>query len=239
MILLVHSSGFNARQWRRLAESLTGNVVVPQLLGYETPWPAGEPFHFRQDVEHLAAHLTAPAHVVGHSYGGFLAMQLALVHPELVKSLALYEPVAFGILDDAQRADVDNVSALTGDLESWLSQFVDWWNGPGAWAALAEPTKNAFRAVGWKVSQEVASLATDRSDYTSIKVPTLLMTGTDTRPVEQLVVEKLAASMPNARLVRFDGLGHMGPIVAPAAINAEIKTHIDSLCAPVKTGLVK
>lgn len=229
MIFLVHSSGFNARQWRRLAESLTGNVVAPDLLGYATPWPSNAPFHFRQDVEHLAAQLTEPAHVVGHSYGGFLALQLALAHPHLVKSLALYEPVAFGILDEAERADVDNVSAATGDLETWLSRFVDWWNGAGAWAALAEPTKNAFRAVGWKVSQEVASLATDRSDYTSIAVPTLLMTGSETRPVERLVVEKLATAMPNARLVRFDGLGHMGPIAAPAAINAEIKTHIDSL----------
>lgn len=228
MILLVHSSGFNARQWRRLAESLSGNVVAPQLLGYDAPWPEGEPFHFRQDVEHLAAHLTEPAHVVGHSYGGFLALQLALAYPHRVKSLALYEPVAFSILDEAERADVEQVSALTGDIEAWLARFVDWWNGPGAWVALADPTKSAFRAVGWKVSQEVASLATDRSDYTTISVPTLLMAGSSTRPVERLVVEKLAAVMPRARLVTFEGLGHMGPIVAPAAINAEIKTHIDS-----------
>lgn len=229
MILLIHSSGFNARQWRRLAESLTGNVVVPQLLGYETPWPEGEPFHYRQDVEHLAAQITEPAHVVGHSYGGFLALQLALTYPDRVKSLALYEPVAFSILEEAERADVERVSALTTDIETWLERFVDWWNGAGAWAALAEPTKNAFRAVGWKVSQEVASLATDRSDYATISVPTLLMSGSNTRPVERLVVEKLAAAMPRARLVTFEGLGHMGPIVAPAAINAEIKTHIDSL----------
>lgn len=228
-VLLIHSSGFNARQWRRLAESLSDGyrVLSPNLLGYDEPWTG--PFHFRQDVEHLAAQLDEPAHVVGHSYGGFLAMQLALAHPELVKSLALYEPVAFAVLNEAERADVDGVLGPTDDIESWLARFVDWWNGTGAWAALAEPTKKAFRAVGWKVSQEVATLAADKdSNYESIAVPTLLLAGEETRPVEKLVVEKLARTMPNARLQVFPGLGHMGPIVAPDLINAAIKTHIAS-----------
>ena len=229
-VLLIHSSGFNARQWRRLAESLRDDyrVLSPNLLGYDAPWTG--PFHFRQDVEWLASKLDEPAHIVGHSYGGFLALQLALARPELVRSIAVYEPVAFALLSDAERADVDNVSGPTGDIESWLERFVDWWNGAGAWATLAEPTKAAFRAVGWKVSQEVASLAADTSsDYSTIAVPTLLLAGEQTRPVERLVVEKLAATLPNARLELFAGLGHMGPIVAPDLINAQIKTHIDSL----------
>lgn len=228
-VLLVHSSGFNARQWRRLAESLRDyRVLAPNLLGYDAPWTG--PFHFRQDVEHLASKLDEPAHVVGHSYGGFLALQLALARPDLVRSIAVYEPVAFALLTQAERADVDNVLGSPDDIEQWLSRFVDWWNGPGAWAALAEPTKAAFRAVGWKVSQEVASLAADTaSNYASITVPTLILAGEETRPVERLVVEKLARALPNARLQLFPGLGHMGPIVAPDLVNAQIKTHIDSL----------
>ncbi len=98
-VLLVHSGGFTSRQWRKLAERLapTHRVLAPDLIGYGAsgPWPVGEPFHFRQDVEALAALLAregAPAHVVGHSYGGFLALQLALAHPASVGSLALDEP---------------------------------------------------------------------------------------------------------------------------------------------------
>jgi pimeloyl-ACP methyl ester carboxylesterase len=228
-VLLVHSSGFNARQWRRLAESLRSyKVLSPNLLGYDALWTG--PFHFRQDVDWLASKLDEPAHVVGHSYGGFLALQLALARPDLVKSIAVYEPVAFALLSDAERADVDNVLGSTDDIEQWLSRFVDWWNGPGAWAALAEPTKAAFRAVGWKVSQEVASLGADTaSNYASITVPTLILAGEETRPVERLVVEKLARALPSARLQLFPGLGHMGPIVAPDLINAAIKSHIDSI----------
>ncbi|HSN28489.1 MAG TPA: alpha/beta fold hydrolase, partial [Kofleriaceae bacterium] len=96
--LLIHSGGFGGRQWRKLGEVLapTHEVLAPDLLGYGSePWPAGAPFHFRQDVERLAGLLGGEqADVVGHSYGGFLALQLALAHPELVRRIAVYDPVA-------------------------------------------------------------------------------------------------------------------------------------------------
>ena len=107
----------------------------------------------------------APTHLVGHSYGGLLALQLALVRPHAVRSIAVYEPVTFGILgeDDAEaRASVAALPRYVPDEhgvdEAWLAGFVDWWNGPGAWTRLAPQTRQAFRDMGWKVSEEVASL---------------------------------------------------------------------------------
>ncbi|HTL33050.1 MAG TPA: alpha/beta fold hydrolase, partial [Kofleriaceae bacterium] len=187
-VLLVHSSGFTSRQWRKLAESLTGyRVIAPELLGYAEPWPKGRAFHFREDVDHLAALLDGPTHVVGHSYGGFLALHLALAYPDRVRSLAVYEPVAFGVLaaDDPLAVDVRNVSASNVDQETWLSRFVDWWNGPGAWAQLAPQTQQAFRDVGGKLMLEVESLSrdtTDRTGFARITQPTLVMFGEATKP---------------------------------------------------------
>ena len=69
------------------------------------------------------------------------ALKLALAHPALVRSLAVYEPVAFGVLDepsaddDAARADLARLD-LRYDGERWLAAFVDWWSGTGAWAGL-------------------------------------------------------------------------------------------------------
>lgn len=238
-VLLVHSSGFTSRQWRKLGEVLAARghrVLAPDLLGYATPWPMGEPFHFRQDVEMLAGVIgEEPAHVVGHSYGGFLALQLALAHPARVRSIAVYEPVAFGVLDEpADRELLKSVTDVSESsspdrLEDWLATFVDWWNGKGAWAQLAPPTQQAFRDVGWKISQEVASLGADRTDragYARITAPTLLLAGDQTQPAERRVVEKLVAVLPNARLQTFPGLGHMGPIMAAATVNAPIVEHI-------------
>ena len=178
-VLLVHSSGFSSRQWRRLAESLRDRyrVIAPELLGYEAPWPKGRAFSFREDMEHLAALLDGPTHVVGHSYGGMLSLHLALSYPERVKSLAVYEPVAFGVLadDDPLAIDVRNVSAMIDDQETWLSRFVDWWNGPGAWDNLAIATKQTFRSVGEKLMREVESLSLDSTTaegFAKITVPT-------------------------------------------------------------------
>jgi len=240
-VLLIHSGGFTSRQWRKLAEQLAQRyrVIAPDLLGYGAePWPVGKPFDFRQDVAHLTALLDEPAHVVGHSYGGLLAMQVALAVPDRVRSLALYEPVAFGVLDEPSdadaRASIAQLGAYTPDEhgvdEAWLAGFVDWWNGAGAWARLGDDTKRAFRDVGWKVSQEVASLTADRTDrqhYAAITVPTLLLGGEQTQQAERRVLDKLVTTLPSATLRVFPGLGHMGPITHAALVNAAIVEHID------------
>ena len=236
--LLIHSGGFTSRQWRKLGDLLAPNyrVVAPDLLGYgANPWPVGKPFHFRQDVEHVATLLDGPAHVVGHSYGGFLALQLALSRPDHVKSLAVYEPVAFALLDDTERAAVDQIGRYQpykdGFDEVWLAAFVDWWNGAGAWQHLSSDAQQAFRSVGWKLSQEVESLRDDRSSYASIDVPTLVLGGARSPAAERRVVEKLATTLPRATLTVFPELGHMGPITHAALINPIIATHIAS-CDP-------
>ena len=235
--LLVHSGGFGGRQWRKLGELLapTHDVLAPDLIGYASePWPVGKPFHFRQDVERLAAMLRArqteggalEADVVGHSYGGFLALQLALAHPELVRRVAVYDPVAFNVLTADERArgfvGVKAEYELPVD-EAWLAAFVDWWNGPGAWTKLPEATRAAFRQVGWKMSQEVATLMADReSDYARVHAPLLVLGGGKSPEAERMTVARLAAVVPGAELHMFDDLGHMGPIVDAERVNAAI-----------------
>jgi pimeloyl-ACP methyl ester carboxylesterase len=232
--LLIHSGGFTSRQWRKLSELLgtAFDVIAPDLLGYAQPWPDGEPFHFRQDLDYLETLLTEPMHLVGHSYGGFLALQLAVRQPDKVRSIAAYEPVAFGVLDEIEDADaVEKLHLVsrewTGD--PWLAGFVDWWNGRGAWDRMNEETRNAFRSVGWKVYQEVMSLGADRTPaaaYRSITAPTLIMSGELTPLPSRRVAQRLVQTLPDARLRIFEGVGHMGPISHAAAVNEEIAKHL-------------
>ncbi len=251
--LLIHSGGFTSRQWRKLREVLSPeyHVLAPDLLGYGDtgPWPAGAPFHFRQDLEFLESVLgpdPEPVHVIGHSYGGFLALQLALRRPALVRSIAAFEPVAFGILDEIEDADAradlrlvkrEWVPDGSGVDEAWLGGFVDWWNGAGAWARLQDETRAAFRAVGWKLFQEVVSLAADSTDagtWATITAPTLVMGGSESPFTERRVVERLAAVLPRATLRMFEGIGHMGPISHARAVNEAIVAHLRSASDPAR-----
>jgi len=241
-VLLIHSSGFTSRQWRRLGEQLAPRhrVIAPDLIGYGAAarWPDGEPFHFQRDVAMLAELLTEPADLVGHSYGGLLALQLALARPERVRRIAVYEPVTFGLLDEPEDAAAREAIVELGEYrydagavdEVWLDRFVDWWQGPGAWRALTEETRRAFRDVAWKMSQEVATLSVDRTGsarYAAIAAPTLILAGEGTKAAELHVVRKLARTLPRAVLQLLPGMGHMGPITHAAAVNAAIAAFLD------------
>jgi len=244
-VLLIHSGGFTSRQWRKLADTLAPDfdVLAPDLLGYgeSGSWPDGVPFHFRQDldfVESLLGDGDDRVHLVGHSYGGFLALQLALRRPERVQAIAVFDPVAFGILDEVDDADAWSQLTLvkqtwdrdeSGVDEAWLRAFIDWWNGAGAWDRLGEETRRAFRAMGWKVFQEVMSLAADRTGratYATIAAPTLILGGAHSPLAERRVVEKLGAALPHATARFLDGVGHMGPISHAALVNEAIAAHL-------------
>ncbi len=250
--LLIHGGGFTSRQWRRLSELLAPDyrILAPDLLGYGAgrAWPEGEPFHYRQDLaflESLIGDESSPVHVIGHSYGGFLALQLALARPELVRSIAVYDPVAFGILDETEDAEARRALGEvrrrwepdgSGADEAWLTGFIDWWNGAGAWMRLPEETRLAFRSLGWKVFQEVMSLTTDTTDgatYATIRAPTLVMGGANSPYTERRVVEKLGATLPHATVQFFDGAGHMGPISHAAIVNAAVAAHLSTSAEPL------
>lgn len=249
-VLLVHSGGFTSRQWRKLAEALAPRyrVLSPDLLGYPPapPWPDGEPFHFRLDLDFLLTLVDGPVHLVGHSYGGFLALKLALARPDLVRSIVAFEPVTFGILDEVEDADARATFRqvkptwdrdASGTDEAWLSAFVDWWNGAGAWQRLPEETRTAFRTLGWKMFQEVMSLAadsTDRATWATITAPALILGGALSPPAIRRVVERLGAALPNGRAEVIAGVGHMAPITHAAIVNAAIVEHLGGQAASAR-----
>ena len=245
-VLALHSSGISARQWKPLAEilSVRYRVIMPDLLGYGANPLIGDdlPYHMNDEVDALLELVgNTPVHVVGHSFGGMVALMLARREPQLVRSMALYDPVAFGVLYDAHDVsalpsfDALNATPLfrdesTGGSEAWVRLFVDYWNGGPSWDTLPPASKQTFLRVGRKMFREVMQITSDRtprSAYAHIAAPTLLMTGERTPMAAQRTAELLSASLPHARLQTFAGAGHMGPITHAAQVNAAIEEHLN------------
>jgi pimeloyl-ACP methyl ester carboxylesterase len=239
-VVLLHSSGLSGRQWKRLASQIVSRglrSVAPDLTGHGASGPLVEPqaFSFREDVARTIALLQAegPSHLVGHSYGGLVALQATGRAPSLVRSLVLYDPVAFGVLDPVEDAgavrELASLDLTWGpgevDRERWLRTFVDYWGGgAGAWSALREEARAEFRRVAWAVREGVRSLmedATPASSYRLITAPILVITGAQSPLAAQTVVKRLGESL-GARTVTVPGAGHMGPMTHADAVNAAV-----------------
>ena len=154
-ILLLHCSGSSGAQWRSLKEKLGEKlgkryrVLTPDLIGYgqAAPWAGQGEFSLAQEAAALRLP-DEPFHLVGHSYGGGVALHIARTRPELILSLTLIEPSAFHLLrggdgiDQAALREISQVAAesqaglATGDYLRTFGRFVDYWRGPGAWAAM-------------------------------------------------------------------------------------------------------
>src|SRR5688572_30233621 len=210
----------SGRQWRRLVQLLSASyrVVVPDLLGSgaNPPWPDHDSFDVTLDVAavgELLESLREPAHLVGHSYGGFLALALARERPASVRSLAVYDPTAFGVLFGARDAeglaDLERArshplfldDAHGGDA-AWFEAFVDYWNGPGTWRALPDAAHAGFLERGRKVYLEARSLLAERTPahaYASVRAPALLLGGERSPAAARRVIALLAEALPRSR----------------------------------------
>lgn len=247
-VVLLHSSGLSSQQWRRLGVTLgaRARVIAPDFLGSgaNPPWPRDAPFELRMDLDGVRAilhTLDRPAHLVGHSYGAFVALALARLEPARVASLALYEPTALGVLNPVDDADavaglMHLVQTLFHDApegahgaEPWCRAFTDYWGGAGVWDVMPAETRSGFLRAGRKVALEVRELVLDRtaaSEYARVAAPTLLMSGECSPHAPRRIAERLAAAMPAARLLRFASAGHLGPITHAAAVNHAIDAHL-------------
>jgi len=105
-LVLVHGSIADYREWTKQIGPFSQHYrVIAYSRRYHWPNspPGKEPDatldRQAEDLEAIIRALgIAPAHIVGHSYGGATALVVALRRPELVRSLVLVEPAVGGVL---------------------------------------------------------------------------------------------------------------------------------------------
>jgi lipase len=248
-VVALHGSASSGALWRGLAEHLAGRyrVITPDLPGYGRSPAAASGLGLAADaapVIELIASLGAPVHLVGHSYGGAVALKIARLRPDLVRSLTLVEPAAFHVLKDrhprdrglgdwmAGLADRIAADARAGRRDAAIAAFIDFWNGPGAWARSSEDLRAALAGTLDAVLANFAAIAwePDRlGDYARIAAPTLAVFGLESRPVAMRTTELLAETLPNAVLRLLPGAGHMAPLTDPHLLDPMIAAHLASV----------
>ena len=239
-VLLLHSSMSSHRQWLGLASELAERqqCFLPDLTGYGgLELPNQQPWSLEAEAQALLKKLPAQfrdeaVDLVGHSYGGALALHLARCQQLNINKLVLFEPVAFHLLPQLADAGAlwQEVRALADALpylpaEAAAQRFIDYWQLDGYFAGLPARMQQQLAAQVAKVtldfqalSQEPASFA----DYAAaIPGKVLLLTGRSSRAPAQRIARALAEALPQAEFVTLD-CGHMGPVTEPGLVNPHI-----------------
>ena len=249
-MIALHCSGAGSSQWNYLAEVLGGGfeVLAPEHFGNENtgPWTGERPFTLAEEAVRTIALIDeceSKVHLVGHSYGGAVALHVALARPERIASLALYEPSAFHLLrqmgaNGAEAfAEITSIArrtcegVISGDYRGAASAFVNYWNGSGAWDALRPAVQQAL--IRWlpKAPLDFRALIeepTPASAYRKLGFPVLILRGEHAPLPTRLIAESLSHLLPVSRLLTVEGAGHMGPLTHAPQVSALFVQHIAS-----------
>lgn len=252
-LICLHCNASSSAQWRALGDVLAPRyrVLAPDLYGSgkSVDWPSDRQICLQDEVDFIAPLLDAcpgPLVLVGHSHGAAVALLAALRDPARVRALVLYEPTLFALVDARTPPpnDVDGIrqavalasSALdAGDRDAAARHFIDFWSGPGTWAAtpadrqpaMAQSVANVRR---W--SHALFTEPTPRSAFAALRMPVLYMLGGQSPRSAHAVAEELIPALSDVKVQRFDALGHMGPVTHPKVVNEAIDVFLGDLRAP-------
>ncbi len=235
-LVLLHGAICDSRVWRMQLEVLADEFTV---IAWDAPGcgQSSDPpdsYRLSDYADSLAAFIDVLGlrrpHVLGHSFGGGLALELYRRHPELPRSLVL----AAGYAGWAGSLPVDEVHTRL----RWALRQADELpkpitpdSVPGLFSAQlpAEQIEELavvmsdVRPTGTRVMAQAFAEADLRDVLPKIVVPTLLLCGEADERAPGAVWGPLHAEIPGSTLVLLPGIGHELALEAPDAFNAEVR----------------
>lgn len=244
IVLLVHGSNNDYRSWSKQIDVLSQAYrVVAYSRRYHYPnaqIPEGADYSMTEQLDDLRALIQSysdqPVHLVGHSYGAFLCLLLAISDPQLIRSLALTEaPVVTLFIDlppkpqqiiklllTRPRAAMALIKfATTGlnpateamkrdDPDKALEIFGKTVLGKEAFNKLSPERMEQARANNIKAEFLGSGfLPVDEAKVSSIQIPTLLITGEQSPPLFHHLTKRLDELLPNSEWVNITSASHI------------------------------
>ncbi|MEM9257312.1 MAG: alpha/beta hydrolase [Pseudomonadota bacterium] len=265
-ILAIHGSAASGKQWKSLRLQLgeERKLLAPDLPGYGKNNPPNDSDASglagrAQPMLKLLRQLKHPVHVVAHSFGAAIALELLRTSPQLVRSLWLYEPIVPSLL---QHSGTDKDLALLSDLallanmldrasgQVAMSAFVDFWHGDVRWAQLPDDRRAILADQASTVLRdfrEAFSRSVPVAELKRYTAPVHIAVGEHTRQHATRMASLLCALLPNSQTLRCADMGHMGPCTHSAQVNDSILDWIQrveenrpgsALSAPERTAAI-
>ena len=243
-LVLIHGWLGNLRMWDFQAQALAGGyrVVRCDMRGFGRSTTEHVEFAYWADVAALLDHLGVDrAHVVGQSFGGTIALDLALARPACVATLT---SVAGGISGYRPDLDLKQDNVPWGDLDrlwgekKWVELaeletrvWVDGWGQPTTRVAqelrdcIKGDVLSTYQAENEEgLPQPLEPRAADRLG--ELTVPVLVMIGTLDEARSRATAAHLVASVSESRPVEVDGVAHMIPLEAPERVTEALRDFI-------------
>ena len=229
-VLVLHATLSSSAQLLRLAGELRPDARVLLLDrrgsgGSRMVSAAAVPVarHAADAAQVLAACGETDAIVVGHSFGGVVALELAAHHPTVVRGVVAWEPPYIPLAPLPERDRLARVADLV--LQAHRSRgpagaarlFMDTVS-PGAWERLRPAQQEALGAEGDGVLADAAMPELAPDSLARIRVPVVLGIGGASEPFYAPIAEAIRDLIPGTRLARLPGLRHHAPIVTAGPV---------------------
>jgi pimeloyl-ACP methyl ester carboxylesterase len=239
-LLFLHGIGGNAENFRPQVEAFGARR---RTLAWDMPGYGRSPPSLELTFDGLAGTLLRlldearieRIHLVGHSLGGFIALEVAARHPDRLASLVLYSTTAaFGRPDGDWQKEF--VATRLAPLEAGRSMaeiataLVDGLVSPRATPearAIAIGSMSRVPAASYRAALYLVMGFDRRDALPSIAMPTLLIAGAEDRTAPAAVMARMAEKIPGAELAVLDGVGHLAHLERPDAFNAALAAFLD------------
>jgi 3-oxoadipate enol-lactonase len=239
-VVFLHGYPLDHRMWEPQLESLAQErrIVLIDLPGFglaaDGPVPDTLSGFARALNVALAAHVPGPVVVVGHSFGGYVALQLYRDFPEHFAGLVLTNTRSEPDNDEARARRMATVRRLEVSSESLdVDATVRSLLSPTAWTAggpLVESVREIVRGARSRAVIPTLKAIAGRPDLTpvlsTIRVPTLVVWGEEDQLIPPPQTQSMVDRIAGARGVAIPGAGHLPSLEAPRPFTDALKVFL-------------